>query len=100
MTGSGTISAGDELTSGGGLSSFEFKQMEQQNARLRETLVRLRDLTAHDKHEIQKATKELETSKSELMELHRTKEKLSAKVRVNRLGERGAIVENFNTILK
>lgn len=56
--------------------------MEQQNARLRETLVRLRDLTAHDKHEIQKISKELDTSKSELTELHRTKEKLSAKVYV------------------
>lgn len=54
--------------------------MEQQNARLRETLVRLRDLSAHEKHEIQKISKELETTKSEVAELHRTKEKLSAKV--------------------
>lgn len=63
-----------------GVTSYEFKQLEQQNSRLRETLVRLRDLTAHDKHEIQKVTKELETKKSEVAELHRTKEKLSSKI--------------------
>lgn len=63
-----------------GITSYEFKQLEQQNARLRETLVRLRDLSAHDKHEIQKVAKELETKKSEVAELHRTKEKLSSKV--------------------
>lgn len=60
--------------------SFEVKQLEQQNSRLRETLVRLRDLSAHDKHEIQKLSKELETKTSEAIELHRTKEKLSIKI--------------------
>ncbi|XP_065358824.1 dynactin subunit 1 [Calliphora vicina] len=64
----------------GGPSVYEFKQMEQQNIRLKETLVRLRDLSAHDKHDIQKLTKELETKKSEVAELERTKEKLSSKV--------------------
>lgn len=54
--------------------------MEQQNTRLRDTLVRLRDLSAHEKHEIQKIAKELETKKSEVNELQRTKKKLSAKV--------------------
>lgn len=63
-----------------GPSVYEFKQMEQQNTRLRETLVRLRDLSAHEKHEIQKLTKEVETKKSEVTELQRTKEKLSTKV--------------------
>ncbi|XP_049537463.1 dynactin subunit 1 isoform X3 [Anopheles darlingi] len=61
-------------------STYEFKQMEQQNVRLRETLVRLRDLSAHEKHEIQKLEKELETKKSEVAELQRTKEKLSTKI--------------------
>lgn len=61
-------------------NSYEFKQLESQNVRLRETLVRLRDLSAHEKHEIQKVTKELETKKSEVTELQRTKEKLSGKV--------------------
>lgn len=72
----GTI--GDNV--GTGASTYEFKQMEQQNARLRETLVRLRDLSAHEKHEIQKLEKELETKKSEVAELQRTKEKLSSKI--------------------
>lgn len=68
------------IAAAAGMSSYEFKQMEQQNSRLRDTLVRLRDLSAHEKHEIQKISKELETTKSEVAELHRTKEKLSAKV--------------------
>lgn len=67
-------------SAGGDMSSYEYKQLEQQNTRLRETLVRLRDLSAHDKHEIGKFQKELENKKSEIAELHRTKEKLSAKV--------------------
>lgn len=67
----------------GGVSSYQYKQLEQQNARLRETLVRLRDLSAQEKHEIQKLQKELDTKKSEVAELHRTKEKLSSKVCFN-----------------
>lgn len=54
--------------------------MEQQNHRLKETLLRLRDLSAHDKHDIQKMSKELETKKSEVLELERTKEKFSTKI--------------------
>lgn len=72
---------GDPATGGGGgVSTFEFKQLDQQNQRLRETLVRLRDLSAHEKHEIQKLTKELDTKKSEVLELQRTKEKLSQRI--------------------
>lgn len=63
-----------------GASAYELKQLDQQNARLRETLVRLRDLSAHEKHEIQKIQKELELKKSEVQELQRTKEKLSGRV--------------------
>ncbi|XP_053668857.1 dynactin subunit 1 [Anopheles marshallii] len=75
--------AGTGVISGDGTavaSTYEFKQLEQQNARLRETLVRLRDLSAHEKHEIQKLEKELDTKKSEVTELQRTKEKFSAKI--------------------
>lgn len=64
----------------GSMSTYEFKQLEQQNIRLKDTLVRLRDLTAHDKHDIQKLTKELEMKRSEVAELERTKEKLSSKI--------------------
>ncbi|XP_070497433.1 dynactin subunit 1 isoform X3 [Chironomus tepperi] len=70
-------SAGGES---GGVSVYEMKQLEQQNTRLRETLVRMRDLSAHEKHEIQKLQKELEMKKSEVQELQRTKEKLSSRV--------------------
>ncbi|XP_041766748.1 dynactin subunit 1 isoform X2 [Anopheles merus] len=75
--GGGVVGAGDGSAVA---STYEFKQLEQQNARLRETLVRLRDLSAHEKHEIQKLEKELETKKSEVTELQRTKEKFSAKI--------------------
>lgn len=64
----------------GGVSAYELKQLEQQNTRLRETLVRMRDLSAHEKHELQKLQKELELKKSEVLELQRTKEKLSGRV--------------------
>jgi dynactin 1 len=71
---------GGEITTTGGMSIYEVKQLEQQNARLKETLVRLRDLSAHEKHEIQKLQKELELKKSEVQELQRIKEKLTTKV--------------------
>lgn len=40
----------------------------------------MRDLVAHDKHEYQKLQKDLDQKKSEIAELSRTKEKLSAQV--------------------
>ncbi|EFN72194.1 Dynactin subunit 1 [Camponotus floridanus] len=66
--------------SGTGVSSYEVKQLEQQNNRLRETLVKMRDLSAHEKHEFQKLQKDMDQKKSEILELGRTKEKLSARV--------------------
>ncbi|XP_044734295.1 dynactin subunit 1 isoform X2 [Chrysoperla carnea] len=71
---SGTIKEGDVT------NSYEVKQLEQQNARLRETLVRMRDLAAHEKHEYQKLMKDMDQKKSEIAELGRTKEKLSTRV--------------------
>ncbi|CAH1170858.1 unnamed protein product [Phaedon cochleariae] len=64
----------------GQVSAYEMKQLQQQNARLRETLVRLRDLSAHEKHEYQKLMKDIDQKKSEITELGKTKEKLSARV--------------------
>ncbi|KAJ8705506.1 hypothetical protein PYW08_012552 [Mythimna loreyi] len=64
----------------GGATGYEMRQLQQQNVRLRDTLVRLRDLSAHDKHEMQKMHKDLEQYKSEIAELSRTKEKLSLRV--------------------
>lgn len=54
--------------------------MQQQNTRLRETLVKLRDLSAHEKHEYQKLLKDMDQKNSEITELGKTKEKLSARV--------------------
>ncbi|XP_044259661.1 dynactin subunit 1 isoform X3 [Tribolium madens] len=71
----GTSGSGEEV-----VSTYEMKQLQQQNARLRETLVRLRDLSAHDKHEYQKLLKDIDQKKSEIVELGKTKEKLSARV--------------------
>lgn len=71
---------GSSITSGTGPSTYEIKQLEQQNSRLRETLVKMRDLSAHEKHEFQKLQKDLDQKKSEILELGRTKEKLSARV--------------------
>ncbi|XP_045457196.1 dynactin subunit 1 [Melitaea cinxia] len=65
---------------GEGATGYELRQLQQQNVRLRDTLVRLRDLSAHDKHAMQKMAKDLEQYKSEIAELSRTKEKLSARV--------------------
>lgn len=62
------------------MSTYEMKQLEQQNARLRETLVRMRDLSAHEKHEHQKLLKDMDQKSSEIAELGRTKAKLSARV--------------------
>ncbi|XP_057330614.1 dynactin subunit 1 isoform X2 [Microplitis mediator] len=72
--------SGSSASGGKGLSSYEMKQLEQQNIRLKETLVKMRDLSAHEKHEFQKIQKDLDQKKSEILELGRTKEKLSARV--------------------
>ena len=40
----------------------------------------MRDLSAHEKHENQKLQKDLDQKKSEIAELARTKEKLSARL--------------------
>ncbi|XP_073964092.1 dynactin subunit 1 [Choristoneura fumiferana] len=64
----------------GAATGYELRQLQQQNTRLRDTLVRLRDLSAHDKHAMQKMQKDIEQYKSEIAELSRTKEKLSSRV--------------------
>ena len=56
------------------------KQIEQQNIRLRDVLIKMRDVAADDKSNYQKLVKELETKKSEIAELSKNKEKLSARV--------------------
>ncbi|XP_045530157.1 dynactin subunit 1 isoform X5 [Pieris brassicae] len=65
---------------GEGATGYEVRQLQQQNTRLRETLVCLRDLIAHDKHAMQRVHKDIDQYKSEIAELSRTKEKLSSRV--------------------
>ncbi|XP_075211237.1 dynactin subunit 1 isoform X2 [Lycorma delicatula] len=62
------------------VSSYQMKQLEQQNTRLRETLVRMRDLSAHEKHETQKLQRDLEAKRNEIVELTKGNEKLQARV--------------------
>ncbi len=39
------------------VTNFELKTLQAQNEKLRDTLVSMRDLSAHEKHEIQKLAK-------------------------------------------
>merc|ERR1712152_55694 len=53
----------------GTVTNFELKQLQAQNEKLRETLVRMRDLSAHEKSEsikIQKEVEELRTRNGDL----------------------------------
>lgn len=66
----------------GAVTNYQTKQLEQQNERLKEALVKLRDLSAHDKQEQQRNQKEIDRQKSDITELSRTKEKLSAQIEI------------------
>ncbi|XP_014258931.1 dynactin subunit 1 isoform X2 [Cimex lectularius] len=63
-----------------GSSSFKMKQLVQQNEKLKETLVRLRDLSAHEKHEKQKFLKEFEEKKADFDTIFKSNEKLRAQI--------------------
>nr|CAI5831013.1 unnamed protein product [Callosobruchus analis] len=58
----------------GQVSAYEMKLLQQQNARLRETLVRLTDISDHDKHAYQKVLQD------EITELAKANGKLKASV--------------------
>ncbi|XP_065221310.1 dynactin subunit 1-like isoform X2 [Planococcus citri] len=73
-------SSGESDENGTGTSSYQMKQLEQQNLRLRDTLVRMRDLSAHEKHETQKLQKDLEEKKNENTELRKVSDKYQAKI--------------------
>ncbi|XP_054715977.1 dynactin subunit 1-like [Uloborus diversus] len=66
--------------SDGTATMYQVKQLEQQNERLKEALVKMRDLSAQEKQEQQRNQKEIDQQKSEITELSRAKEKLSALV--------------------
>ncbi len=61
----------------GGLTNFEAKQMAAQNEKLRETLVRMRDLLAHEKAENARIAKDLEEKSTSSSDLIKKGEKLS-----------------------
>ncbi|KAI8117308.1 Dynactin subunit 1 [Lucilia cuprina] len=55
----------------------EIRKLEQYNQRLRETVIKLRDVLTLEKQQSLKAFKELETNSSEILELRKTKELLT-----------------------
>ncbi len=64
--GSGGGGGVDSSASGGGVTQFEVKALQAQNEKLRETLVSMRDLSAHEKHELSKLAKDLEDKVAQL----------------------------------
>ncbi|XP_078717657.1 dynactin subunit 1 isoform X2 [Lampetra fluviatilis] len=70
----------EEKGSDGAASSYHVKQLEEQNARLKEALVRMRDLSTSEKQEYLKQQKHMEKKNSELDTLRAQKEKLQAEL--------------------
>ncbi|KAM4809119.1 dynactin subunit 1 isoform 2-T2 [Rhinophrynus dorsalis] len=66
----------EEKGSDGAASSYQVKQLEEQNGRLKEALVRMRDLSASEKQEHVRVQKQLEKKNAELDSLRQQKEKL------------------------
>lgn len=66
----------EEKGSDGAASSYHVKQLEEQNSRLKDALVRMRDLSASEKQEHVKLQKQMEKKNTELETLRTHKEKL------------------------
>ena len=64
-----------EEGSGGSVTNFELKQLQAQNEKLRETLVRMRDLSAHEKNETLKLTKDCDELKTRNVDLTKQNDK-------------------------
>ncbi|XP_030348186.1 dynactin subunit 1 isoform X2 [Strigops habroptila] len=71
----------EEKGSDGAASSYQVKQLEEQNARLKEALVRMRDLSASEKQEHVKLQKQMEKKNTELESLRQQREKLQEEVK-------------------
>ncbi|XP_066488821.1 dynactin subunit 1 isoform X4 [Tiliqua scincoides] len=71
----------EEKGSDGAASSYHVKQLEEQNARLKEALVRMRDLSASEKQEHVKLQKHMEKKNTELETLRQQKEKLQEELK-------------------
>ncbi|XP_017283531.1 dynactin subunit 1-like isoform X7 [Kryptolebias marmoratus] len=65
----------------GAASSYQVKQLEEQNNRLKEALVRMRDLSASEKQEHIKLQKHMEKKNTELETLRTQKEKLQEELK-------------------
>ncbi|XP_015705658.1 dynactin subunit 1 isoform X2 [Coturnix japonica] len=72
----------EEKGSDGAASSYQVKQLEEQNARLKEALVRMRDLSASEKQEHVKLQKQMEKKNTELESLRQQREKLQEEVKL------------------
>ncbi|XP_068443495.1 dynactin subunit 1-like isoform X2 [Clinocottus analis] len=70
-----------EKGSDGAASSYHVKQLEEQNGRLKEALVRMRDLSTSEKQEHVKLQKQMEKKSTELETLRTQKEKLQEEVK-------------------
>ena len=68
---------------GGGSGALELKQQSAQNEKLRQTLVNMRDLMAHEKNVAMKMTKDLEEKTAEGAELAKHNAKLTSQVRLD-----------------
>ncbi|XP_078061509.1 dynactin subunit 1-like, partial [Mustelus asterias] len=66
----------EEKGTDGAASSYHVKQLEEQNARLKDALVRMRDLSASEKQEHSKLQKVMEKKGSELENLRQQREKV------------------------
>ncbi|KAI7814669.1 dynactin subunit 1a [Triplophysa rosa] len=71
----------EENGSDGAASSYHVKQLEEQNGRLKEALVRMRDLSSSEKQEHVKLQKHMEKKNSELETLRAQKEKLQEEMK-------------------
>ncbi|CAH8856258.1 unnamed protein product [Trichobilharzia szidati] len=65
----------------GGPTPLQFKNLEQQNERMKEALVKLRDLVNQDKSEISALTKQITSLESEVSQLQTEKERLTKDVK-------------------
>uniref|UniRef100_A0A8D3A729 Dynactin subunit 1 n=1 Tax=Scophthalmus maximus TaxID=52904 RepID=A0A8D3A729_SCOMX len=72
----------EEKGSDGAASSYHVKQLEEQNGRLKEALVRMRDLSSSEKQEHVKLQKQMEKKNVELDSLRSQKEKLQEEMTV------------------
>jgi dynactin 1 len=74
----------EEITAAGGAegaaTTYQAKQLEQQNERMKEALVKLRELSNFEKQENQRLQKQIDVQKSEMTSLVKDREKLQKDV--------------------